>query len=440
MTGLPKGWREQRLEELCDFNPKHPRDLSRSTSVSFVPMPAVDEVEGRIRSPEIRPLSEVWKGFTHFQNDDVLFAKITPCMENGKAAVAQGLVNGVGCGSTEFHVLRSKGEIDPKYLWRFLRRKSFRQDAEHAMTGAVGQRRVPKQFLEKTTIPLPSPDEQRRIVVKLDSLTGKTTRAREELERIPALIQKYRNVILERAFNGDLTRDWRSRHGIAEPWVKSTIKDVARIASGQTPKGIEQRVIQDGEVPWFKVSSMNEPHNLEGLRQSRFCLSSDDAAELGLRIFPVGSVAFPKRGGAIATNKKRKLLVPGGLDLNLMVLTATKISHEFLWWWLQRLDLAQLSNGSNVPQINNGDVEPLTIDVPSPDEQKEIVRRLEATFAWLDHIAVEQANAARLLPKLDQAILAKAFCGELVSHSTISRLVPETPSRCATRLEEADGA
>jgi type I restriction enzyme S subunit len=121
VSGLPKSWSFQELGSLCDFNPKHSRDIARSTPVTFVPMPAVDEVEGKITTPSIRPLDEVWKGFTHFAEGDVLFAKITPCMENGKAAVARALTNGLGCGSTEFHVLRSKGMLDPHYLWRFLR-------------------------------------------------------------------------------------------------------------------------------------------------------------------------------------------------------------------------------------------------------------------------------------------------------------------------------
>ena len=85
-----------------------------------------------------------------------------------------------------------------------------------------------------------------------------------------------------------------------------------------------------------------------------------------------------------------------------------------MWWWLQKLDLSQISNGSNVPQINNGDIEPLQINVPSRREQDEIARRLQASFAWLDRVVVEHANASRLLTRLDQAILAKAFRGEMV--------------------------
>jgi type I restriction enzyme S subunit len=109
MSELPKGWEAPGFAEICDFNPKHDPGTDREQLVSFVPMPAVSDETGTIETPQDRPLSEIWKGYTHFQNGDVIFAKITPCMENGKSAVASDLTNGLACGSTEFHVLRPRG-------------------------------------------------------------------------------------------------------------------------------------------------------------------------------------------------------------------------------------------------------------------------------------------------------------------------------------------
>jgi type I restriction enzyme S subunit len=108
------------------------------------------------------------------------------------------------------------------------------------------------------------------------------------------------------------------------------------------------------------------------------------------------------------------LLVEGALDLNLMDLTANGITSDFLWWWIQRLDLTSRSNGSNVPQINNGDVSPLEIEVPPPAEQAEIARQLEVGFAWIDRLASDATSARKLIDHLDQAVFAKAFRGELV--------------------------
>jgi type I restriction enzyme, S subunit len=155
MSELPKGWADTTLGDCAVFNPRHDADVLSSTLVSFVPMPAVSDTEGKIVNPSIRPFSEVAKGYTHFQEGDVIFAKITPCMENGKIAVARELENGLACGSTEFHVLRPLADISADYIWRFLRQQSFRGDAEASMTGAVGQRRVPADFLKNSRIPLP---------------------------------------------------------------------------------------------------------------------------------------------------------------------------------------------------------------------------------------------------------------------------------------------
>ena len=243
------------------------------------------------------------------------------------------------------------------------------------MTGAVGQRRVPTDYLKATELAVPPLAEQRRIVEKLDALTARTARAQANLDRIPALAARYKQAVLAKAFSGELTAGWRGETG-KEGWRKSTIGEVVTIASGQTPKGIEAALSSTGEIPWFKVSSMNAAENLKGLRTSEFRLSSNDIRRLGMRLVAPGSVTFPKRGGAIATNKKRRVLVEGALDLNLMVLTAKSIKADFLWWWMQGLDLASISNGTSVPQINNGDIAPLEIDVPPEAEQAEIVRRV----------------------------------------------------------------
>src|SRR5437773_52189 len=118
-SDLPEGWANITVSEICEINPpKPPADaLTPDTLVTFVSMPAVDADLGAITNPELRPFTEVRKGFTAFRNGDVIMAKITPCMENGKAAVASNLENGLGFGSTEFHVLRSFGAVVPEFIY-----------------------------------------------------------------------------------------------------------------------------------------------------------------------------------------------------------------------------------------------------------------------------------------------------------------------------------
>lgn len=161
------------LGEICTVNPgRRASGCSvcpvEDAVVSFVPMAAVDERLGTIAVREERPLSEVSNGFTAFENGDVLFAKITPCMENGKIALARNLANGIGRGSTEFFVLRPGDRVLGEYLYHFVRQPRFREAAKKSFTGTAGQQRVPKSFMENALVSLPSIDEQRRIIGILD--------------------------------------------------------------------------------------------------------------------------------------------------------------------------------------------------------------------------------------------------------------------------------
>lgn len=152
-----KGWGLRKLGDCCVLNPSKTSDsrLSSNLEVSFVPMALVSE-KGDMEISETRKYDDVKSGFTYFVENDVLFAKITPCMENGKGAVAKGLKNGIGFGSTEFHVLRPiEGISNPYWVYTLTAFESFRIDAASNMTGSAGQRRVPVSYLDSFMVSLP---------------------------------------------------------------------------------------------------------------------------------------------------------------------------------------------------------------------------------------------------------------------------------------------
>lgn len=182
-NGLPKGWRRYPLRDpqVCVLNPpkREVKDQGDGTKVTFVPMAAVDAESGNIVGAETRELGKVRKGYTYFAENDVVFAKITPCMENGKAAIARGLVNGIGFGTTEFHVLRPGPRLISEWLHAFVRRADIRSVAKKNMHGAAGQQRVPVEFLEQLEIPVPpTREEQRRIVARIEQLFGRIEQLR----------------------------------------------------------------------------------------------------------------------------------------------------------------------------------------------------------------------------------------------------------------------
>jgi len=191
------GWGLVPLGSTCNINPKKSLDsrLVSGAMVSFVPMPAVTE-HGEIDATAIKEYDEVKTGFTYFAENDVLFAKITPCMENGKGAVAKGLHNGIGFGSTEFHVLRPlSGKTDPYWIYTLTAFSQFRIDAASNMTGSAGQRRVPASFLENYRVSLPPIELQEQFaafVEQTDKSKLAVQKGLQELEILKkSLMQQY---------------------------------------------------------------------------------------------------------------------------------------------------------------------------------------------------------------------------------------------------------
>ncbi len=167
-------------------------------------MRCVEEESGRFEPLEDRRVAEVSKGYTPFRDGDVLFAKVTPCMENGKAAVVQSLTNGVGFGSTEFFALRPKETLDAHFLLHFILQRSFRREAARNMTGAVGLRRVPKTYLEQQLIPFPPVPEQRRIVAEIEKQFTRLEAGVAALRRVQANLKRYRAAVLKATCEGRL--------------------------------------------------------------------------------------------------------------------------------------------------------------------------------------------------------------------------------------------
>ncbi len=197
-------WNFTSIGTVCDINPKTVLpDFSDDSIVSFLPMPTVEAETGAF-SPETVEYKKVKKGYTKFQNNDVLFAKITPCMENGKSCVVRDLIQGVGFGSTEFHVLRCHAGMLPEYVFYFVVQKVFRSKAIPFMTGAVGQKRVPADYLRDCEIPVPTLAEQERIVAEIESRFERADALETAVDRALNDAEKLKQAVLKKAFSGEL--------------------------------------------------------------------------------------------------------------------------------------------------------------------------------------------------------------------------------------------
>ena len=197
-------WTDTTLQQVVDINPKTliPK-LADTESVSFLPMPSVQEES--LNYVEKKALfSKVKKGYTKFHDNDVLFAKITPCMENGKGCIIHNLSHGIGFGSTEFHVLRCHKRTFPKFIYYFIIQRSFRAEAKNNMSGAVGQQRVPADFLKLHPIYLPSLPEQKAIVAKIETAFAAADKAEKAVLAALEQAKQLKQSILKRAFEGCL--------------------------------------------------------------------------------------------------------------------------------------------------------------------------------------------------------------------------------------------
>src|SRR5690606_23354706 len=143
------------LLDFIELNPKKSEiNEEKKLEVSFIPMASVGE-NGQLNLSQTKIIEDVYSGFTYFREDDVLFAKITPCMENGKGAIARNLKNKIGFGSTEFHVLRPTKQLNSTFIYYLLSLKNIRKFAEINMSGSAGQKRVPASFFSKINLNAP---------------------------------------------------------------------------------------------------------------------------------------------------------------------------------------------------------------------------------------------------------------------------------------------
>jgi type I restriction enzyme S subunit len=199
-------WQFRPIAQFAEINPSRRGDAPcpEEMLVSFIPMSAVDDVTGTIVRPIDKPIGEVSSGHTRFRDGDVIFARITPCMQNGKCAFVEGLTNGIGFGSTEFHVLRPRQGILGRWLHRIARHKDFRDDAARHFKGTAGQKRVPQTFLEQKVIPVPPLEMQQSILAYLDDLESKVNSLKQVQGNSLGELEGMLPSVLDRGFKGEL--------------------------------------------------------------------------------------------------------------------------------------------------------------------------------------------------------------------------------------------
>jgi type I restriction enzyme S subunit len=361
-----------------------------------------DEGRGRIEL-ETRTYREVRKGYTYFAEGDVLFAKITPCMQNGKIAVAINLIDGIGFGSTEFHVLRASVLAEPLWLQLFLQQRIVLDVAEKRMTGSVGQQRLPASFLIDLELPLPPLHEQRRIAAILDERLASVERAREAAEMQLAAAKALPAAYLRAVFDSDE----------AQTWPRVRLRDLCtKITDGthQPPPFVASgipflfvRNIVGGEID-FRVEKHVSQETYEMLtarsRPERGDVLYSAVGSFGVAVVIETDQQFTFQRHIAHLKVRRDRIVPHYLAYFLNSPEGRRMSDEAALGGAQRtVTLSSLAN--------------FAIPLASVHRQETLVTELKARMRavrGLDSAVMSELDAVNALP---QALLREAFEGRL---------------------------
>jgi len=410
MSDLPHGWAETTMGDVTEAIVSIDPTKEPNAEFRYVDIGSIDKSTQTIGEPKTflgRDAPSRARRVIH--EGDVLFSTVRTYLKN-IAAVPEELDGALT--STGIAVLRASVAIDRRYLFNWVCSDEFVGKMSGAQDGTLYPA-VTDKDVSGASVPLPPLPEQRRIVAKVDGLTARTARARKELDRIPTLIARYKQRLLALAFSGEFP----ALNPNAAKAEFFDVGDIVDISSGfGFPKDRQGKTM--GDFPFAKVSDISRAVAANGgvLATASNYVDQDDLKTLKAKPIPAGSIVFAKIGEALKLNRRAITKVPLILDNNCMALApdTSKVLPGYLLRFMETVDLGPLSVATAVPSVRRGDVANLQILLPSLDEQAEIVRRIESAFGWLDRVAADHAAAARLLPKLDAAVLAKAFAGSLV--------------------------
>lgn len=434
LNALPESWDQVRGRFVMAVNPssQRARRLDETDEVSFVPMDAVGEYGG-LSLERAKLLEEIGSGYTEFEDGDVVVAKITPCFENGKGAIAEGLRNGVAYGSTELHVLRSGSRLDHRFLFYLTISRVFRDLGESEMYGAGGQKRVPPEFPKNFRVPLPPIDDQESIArfldVKTIEIDGLIVQKRKLIERL----NEKRLALVGRTVTRGLPPEVAIAAGIPahSPMKPSGVDWLAQIPAHwlmHPLKRIVSTPITDGphETPEFPLAGVPFV-SAEAVQDGRVVLSSmrgyisrEDHERYSKKYCPKKDDIFVVKSGS-TTGKVA--IVDFDEEFNVWSPLAAvrcdprKALPRFVFYaltseYFQGLVQVSWSFGTQ-PNIGMGVIGSLPVVLPPVSEQILISNYLDREVARIDSNTERARLAIDRLAEYRQRVITSAVTGEI---------------------------
>ncbi len=396
------GWEIKKLGEVCEIKPpkKEAKEkLKENELVTFLPMEDLGIVAKTIIPVKEKLLKEVVGSYTYFADNDVLLAKITPCFENGKIGIARNLTNGIGFGSSEYLVFRSKGKVFEDYLFYYLSRETFREEGRKNMTGAVGHKRVSKEFIDNYKIPIPPLPEQQRIVAILDeafeAIAKAKSNAEQNLKNAKELFESYLQGVFE-------------NKGV--DWVEKTLGEVYDVRDGthDSPKYQEEgfplitsKNLKKDLLNYDNVNYISEKDYININKRSKV----DKGDILFAMIGTIGNPVVIQDEPNFAIKNVALFKVPQSQNSN------------FLKYYLDaKSTINQMisdAKGTTQKFVGLGYLRGFRILLPPLIEQKFIVQKLDALSSETKKLEGIYQQKLADLEELKKSILQKAFSGEL---------------------------
>ena len=403
-------WPTKTLAEACQIKPpkSEARDkLTETDLVSFLPMEAMGIDQMLVNPAQEKPLGEVAGSYTYFAEGDVLLAKITPCFENGKLGIASGLKNGIGFGSSEYIVFRPNHSISKEWLYYFLLRESFRIEGAERMSGAVGHKRVSKEFIEDCRIPAPPLAEQQRLISILHEAFAGIATAKANAEKN---LQNARE-LFESNLNSALTQK-------GEGWPEKRLEEVAdkycTLSYGIVQPGNEY---PDG-LPVVRPTDLTEKIITSGGLKRINPKLADGYRRTVLR---GGELLLCVRGATGVVSVASTDLVGANVTRGIVpiLFDGKQLTQEFGYYLMAsatvQAQIREKTYGTALMQINIRDLRKITLSFPDLNEQAKMTGQFDALFAKTRRLESIYQQKLIALAELKQSLLRKAFSGKLTS-------------------------
>lgn len=423
LGAVPEHWAVKRLKFAAALNPAVRLDLldNQDRDVSFLPMEAIGE-DGTLNFEQTRPVRDVRNGYSYFEDGDVAFAKVTPCFENGKGALMQGLLDSAGFGTTELTVLRPNTKTtDARYLHYVVQSTRFRALGVGAMTGAGGLKRVPDEFTRNFPTALPDRIEQEFIASHLDRETSRIDALVEKKTCFIELLHEKRQALITHAVTKGLDPTVKMRESgvewlgeVPEHWEVSPLKYIVAFRSGGTPSK-DNLAFWDGDIPWASAKDLkvNQLHDTQD-HLTELAIASNAAS-----LISAGSVLVVVRGMILARIfPVVEAMVPMAINQDLKALQASKkLEGKFLAHLLRGLASESLRRleeaGHGTKALRMEAWTSMQLTVPPVGEQRLILAYLDSETERLDNLLSKTERSIELLKERRSALITAAVTGQI---------------------------